>query len=101
MLFGVKPAYDGAYKKPFIKDERYVKAKGGKKRLAKNLTNRGYYTVGYPELRCSIDGKLYYNIWQTNGGRTHAEALAYLEFQLAVFKLRLDFYNRFGKLPTR
>lgn len=99
-IHGVPPAADGVYKKPFIKDERYVKAKGGKKRLAKNQTNRGYYLVGFPQVR-SYEGQLSYSVWQCNGGTTFEQAMAFLDYKIAVMKLEVEFFEKFGRLPSR
>lgn len=100
-IFGIEPDSMGVKQKPFIKDERYVNMKGGKKRLAKNLKNREYYTVGYPVLaQRRRDGIPVYEIWHGNGGETYEQALAYLEYRMAVFEAQVVFFRKTQKLPN-
>jgi len=100
-LFGIEPNYNSARIKPFIKDERYVKAQGGKRRRkAVHQQNRGFYRVGYPELRENRRTKeLYYDIWETNGGRTFEQAVDFLDIKLAAFIAAMHYYKKYGEMP--
>lgn len=98
MIYGIRPNPLGVKHKPFIKDERYVKAGKNRKRLAKNLKNREYFTVGYPVLE-EEGGQLRYSIWEGNGGRTFEEATAYLDYRLKCFKAQVEFLEQTGHAP--
>jgi hypothetical protein len=100
-LFGIEPSYRAAKLKPFIRNERYIKSLNGKRRrLAKHQGNRQWYRVGYPELRVNRETKqLYYEIWETRGGVTYEEAVAYMDVKLGIFINAMDFYKKYGRLP--
>lgn len=104
-IFGVDPDYMGVELKPFIRDKRYVKTKGGKgRRLAVHQKNRQWFEVGYPRLKLQrIGGELkpIFEIWSGNGGETFEEATDYLNFHLTIFKAEVEFYNKHGYLPKR
>lgn len=96
-LYGIEPDPMGGRQRPFITDERYVKAKGGKRRLAKNLKSREWYRVGYPRLT-TRSGEPYYEVWETNGGKTFDEAYDYLAARMAIFEIQVKYYNEHGRI---